>query len=106
MDFDVPEVIADQSRLIQVFVNLIGNARKFTEHGSIKVHIKRYGKSKIECNMVDTGIGIADEAKPKIFKKFYQAPRKELKQAARSRNGTRARHIKRHSQAPRGQDGI
>ncbi len=81
VDFDVPEVEADPNRLIQVFVNLIGNAIKFTDKGGISVSIKRYGKKndprvKVEIN--DTGVGISKEYKNKLFKKFYQVKRETL----------------------------
>lgn len=78
VESDVPKINADPNRLMQVFVNLIGNALKFTEKGSIKVHIFRKNKNKIECDIIDTGIGINEEDKRKIFKKFYQATKKEL----------------------------
>lgn len=78
IDYDVPKIDADPNRLMQVFVNLIGNALKFTEKGSISVHIFKKNKRKIECNIIDTGIGINDEDKHKIFKKFYQATKKGL----------------------------
>ncbi len=69
----VPQIDADPSRLIQVFVNLVGNSIKFTEKGSIKVNIKPKGRTKIECEVVDTGIGISDADRKHLFKKFYQA---------------------------------
>lgn len=78
VDYDVPPIIADPNRLIQVFVNLIGNSIKFTEKGGIDVHILRKSRKRIECKVSDTGIGISDEDKRKIFKKFYQAPKKDL----------------------------
>ncbi|MEM3827263.1 MAG: PAS domain-containing sensor histidine kinase [Candidatus Micrarchaeaceae archaeon] len=78
VDFDVPIIIADPNRLIQVFVNLIGNSIKFTEKGGIAVRISRKSKKRVECKVSDTGIGISDEDKRKIFKKFYQAPKREL----------------------------
>ena len=82
VDFDVPNVYADTNRIVQVMVNLIGNALKFTEKGSIKVHVYRNGKSKrartVRCDVTDTGIGISDDTRSKLFKKFYQAPKKEL----------------------------
>jgi signal transduction histidine kinase len=76
--FDVPKITADPNRLIQVFVNLIGNSVKFTEQGSIAVKVFKKSKRTIECDVVDTGIGIGDEDRHKIFKKFYEAPKKEL----------------------------
>ncbi|MGC8651822.1 MAG: ATP-binding protein [Candidatus Micrarchaeia archaeon] len=76
--FDTPKVYADPNRLIQVFVNLIGNAIKFTEKGSITVKIYRKGSKYIQCDVVDTGIGISEEDKHKLFRKFYEAPKRGL----------------------------
>ena len=76
--FDVPEITADINRLIQVFVNLIGNAVKFTETGGITVEIERKSKKSVKCSIIDTGIGINPEDQRQLFKKFYQAPKKEL----------------------------
>jgi signal transduction histidine kinase len=76
--YDVPKITADPNRLIQVFVNLIGNAVKFTEQGGITVKVFKRSKKTVECDVIDTGIGISDEDKRKIFKKFYEAPKKGL----------------------------
>ena len=76
--FDVPKIVADPNRLIQVFVNLIGNSVKFTEKGSIAVKVFKKSKRTVECDVIDTGIGISDDDKHKIFKKFYEAPKKDL----------------------------
>ena len=59
-------VIADYGRIIQVFVNLIGNSIKFTEKGSITVEIRtrmtKKGKpTAVECSVIDTGIGVSEE---------------------------------------------
>ncbi|MDE1846239.1 MAG: PAS domain-containing protein [Candidatus Micrarchaeota archaeon] len=77
VEYDVGEVSMDPNRIIQVFINLIGNALKFTEHGSISVHIFKKGKS-IRVEVKDTGIGIGREDQRKLFRKFYQVNRKEL----------------------------
>ncbi len=74
IDYNVPEIEADPNRLIQVFVNLIGNAIKFTENGSIDVSVTRKGKN-VRVEVKDTGIGIGKEDKSKLFKKFYQIRR-------------------------------
>ncbi|MGC8495949.1 MAG: ATP-binding protein [Candidatus Micrarchaeia archaeon] len=76
--FDVPKVFIDPNRVIQVFVNLIGNSIKFTEKGGIKVKIYKKGRKYIQCDVIDTGIGISEEDKHKIFRKFYEAPKKGL----------------------------
>ncbi len=81
VDFDVPKISADPNRLIQIFVNLIGNSIKFTEKGSIKVHVSRKNKRSIICAITDTGIGIAEDDKKKLFRrKFYEATKKALVQ--------------------------
>ncbi|HVC58318.1 MAG TPA: ATP-binding protein [Candidatus Acidoferrales bacterium] len=77
--FDVPAVTADQNRLIQVFVNLIGNSIKFTNSGgSIKVEVSNKSKGVVVCKVVDTGIGISIDDQRKLFRKFYEAPKKGL----------------------------
>ncbi len=74
VDQEVPGITADPNRLIQVFSNLISNAIKFTEKGSITVKVYRKGRS-VRVDVTDTGIGISREDKTKIFKKFYQLKR-------------------------------
>ncbi len=80
LDYSVPVVQADPNRLIQVLVNLVGNAIKFTEHGSIGIKIARAGKKSkfVKVEVIDTGSGISKEDKGKLFKKFYQLQRKGL----------------------------
>ena len=77
IDYNVPKIQADPNRLIQIFANLIGNAVKFTEKGSIKVNIIKRGKN-VRIEVIDTGIGISKEDKAKLFRKFYQLQRKGL----------------------------
>ena len=75
---DLPAVLlGDEGRLRQVFFNLIGNAVKFTERGSVTVEI---GTRLIDDEQVelvaavrDTGIGIAADALPGLFERFKQA---------------------------------
>ncbi len=86
VDYNVPSVQIDPNKMIQVFVNLIGNAIKFTEKGSIGVHISMKSARKICCVVQDTGVGISEEDKKKLFRKFYQSQRKEL--ARRNNEGT------------------
>ena len=80
VDPDVPKtLIGDTTRLRQVLVNLLGNATKFTENGEIhlKVRTAMLDEAKKQCQVEfalhDTGIGIADEAKERLFQAFTQA---------------------------------
>ena len=70
-------VRGDASRLRQVLFNLIGNALKFTHHGSVAVSLsqREMGATHIELTVAvrDTGIGIPLEAMPKLFDRFSQA---------------------------------
>lgn len=68
-------VVGDPYRLKQVLYNLINNAVKFTEHGGIRVILKAIinrGNAEIRLIIEDTGIGITDKNKDKIFEPFKQ----------------------------------
>ena len=67
-------VLGDPDRLAQVLFNLIGNAIKFTSVGTVTLKIQRGSKSddSIRFTVVDTGIGIAKEKIPDLFKPFSQ----------------------------------
>jgi signal transduction histidine kinase/ActR/RegA family two-component response regulator len=75
---EVPaRVVADPMRLRQVLVNLLGNALKFTERGSVTLTVESRGGDDgdlvIEFAVRDTGIGIAPEKQRAIFQAFSQA---------------------------------
>jgi len=68
---------ADPGQLEQVIINLAGNAVKFTERGSVTVHVTSQGETdnrvRLKFSVRDTGIGIAPEAQARIFESFTQA---------------------------------
>lgn len=68
----IPPVRADATRLRQILLNLIGNAVKFTDAGSVRV-CARETDAGIEIAVQDTGIGIPEEALGHIFEEFRQA---------------------------------
>lgn len=70
-------VVGDPARLRQVFLNLLTNAIKFTEVGYVAVLVEGDAvdgqRTKLKVRIEDTGIGISDEAKSRLFQKFQQA---------------------------------
>ena len=68
---DLPAVDADENRLQQILHNLVGNAIKFTERGSVSVGARARG-ARIEIEVADTGIGIAPDRQQAIFEPFEQ----------------------------------
>lgn len=71
IDENLPKIWADENRLIQIFHNLLGNAVKFTEQGSITVSAKENG-SFVEICIEDTGIGVPGDKFDTIFNSFEQ----------------------------------
>jgi PAS domain S-box-containing protein len=73
--FPLPkEIEADAVRIKQILCNLIGNAIKFTDHGSITVEVKfNIEESKLHFSIIDTGIGIPKEQQKKIFEHYQQS---------------------------------
>jgi len=68
----LPKIIGDRDKLIQVLVNLLNNAIKFTpKDGNITVKTSAKDKQ-VEVKVKDTGIGIAQQDLDKVFDKFYQ----------------------------------
>ncbi|HET7774180.1 MAG TPA: PAS domain-containing protein, partial [Burkholderiaceae bacterium] len=65
-------ILADAQRLRQVFINLLGNALKFTERGEICLAL-RAEAGRVHCSVRDTGIGMTDEQMARIFEPFVQA---------------------------------
>jgi len=65
------QITGDYDRLVQVFVNLIGNALKFTSEGEIRIRT-RMVDGHPEIKVIDTGIGIPAEELDQIFDKFHQ----------------------------------
>ncbi len=70
------EVLSDGVRLRQILLNLVGNAVKFTQQGSVSVHVQavvRGGEPALSMAVVDTGIGIPADKVESVFEPFSQA---------------------------------
>jgi two-component system, sensor histidine kinase RpfC len=75
---DVPFLLyGDEQHLRQILINIISNAIKFTKKGSIEIYVHRIpssdGKTKLKFEVIDTGVGIAEQGKLTLFDKFTQA---------------------------------
>ena len=68
----LPEVVGDWESLIRVMLNLISNAVKFTERGSVTCQA-RQRNGEIVVSVIDTGVGIAAADHARVFEKFAQA---------------------------------
>ena len=72
---NLPKIYVDRVRIRQVVLNLLSNAAKFTDAGSISLCIYRMVKNEESCicfAVTDTGIGIAEEDRDKVFEAFRQ----------------------------------
>ena len=71
-----PFILADEGKIRQVLINLVGNAIKFTERGHIKLHVALSQRSEnkpwFSASVEDTGQGISDEEQKKLFQSFSQ----------------------------------
>ena len=75
----IPIGRGDERRLTQVLLNLVGNAIKFTDHGSVDISARMVDAS-FEIAVKDTGPGIAPEDQRKIFEEFQQVDNSSTRQ--------------------------
>ena len=68
---DLPPVFCDRTRIREVVLNLLSNAGRFTERGGVHVRARRE-RNDIVVSVADTGPGIADEDKDRLFQRFQQ----------------------------------
>ncbi len=82
------EVVSDRNRLQQILINLVGNALKFTEKGSIVISVEKIDETREKCDMriliKDSGIGLSLEEATKIFHPYVQVDKCQ----SRSRKGS------------------
>jgi signal transduction histidine kinase len=79
LSLDLPEgvsVKADETRLGQVLVNLVGNAIKYTKQGNVSVTLSR-DQFHAQIRVSDSGIGISAEEQKNLFQKFYRVKNKD-----------------------------
>jgi signal transduction histidine kinase len=78
---NLPPVLADQDRITQVLINLVGNAMQYTpEGGQVTILSRRHG-DEIHISVVDTGTGIPTEHIQHLFTRFYRVDKSRSRQA-------------------------
>jgi len=68
----LPPAQIDDNKTRQVVMNFIDNAIYYTTHGQVTVKLKQTGNA-VRLEVIDTGIGVPDDARKKLFTKFYRA---------------------------------
>jgi signal transduction histidine kinase/ActR/RegA family two-component response regulator len=66
------QIMTDPTRLKQILLNLVGNAVKFTERGSVTVRLCGHDTGRLQFVVIDTGIGLTEEQRGCLFKAFSQ----------------------------------
>jgi PAS domain S-box-containing protein len=81
IEHGLPLITCDRDRIVQVVINLLSNALKFTDNGSVTVRATKIGETDgisgsaqefIRVSIIDTGIGIAEKDRNDVFEKFKQ----------------------------------
>jgi signal transduction histidine kinase len=69
---DLPVITGDKDRLVQVVVNLLSNAQKFTNKGSVHCSVEQTNIHTVKVCVADTGVGINEKDIHAVFEKFKQ----------------------------------
>jgi signal transduction histidine kinase/CheY-like chemotaxis protein len=74
VDENLPShVVLDPGRVGQILSNLVGNAIKFTDRGTVRLEAARVAEDRLAISVADTGIGIPESARAQVFEEFSQA---------------------------------
>jgi histidine kinase len=91
---NLPEVLADQDRITQILINLVGNALQYTPSGGLVSVSATEFEDKVQIRVQDTGIGIPSEHLPHVFTRFYRVDKSRSRAGGGSGIGlTIAKHF-------------
>jgi signal transduction histidine kinase len=80
LERDLPLAMVDRARLVQILINLLSNANKYTpEGGSIKITGARVG-STLRVAVQDTGIGLPEDEQAQLFSQFFRSEQPEARE--------------------------
>jgi PAS domain S-box-containing protein len=68
-----PFIYGDSVRFRQILTNLIANAIKFTASGCVRVELRLKDDAMLSCHVIDSGIGVQESVRERIFEAFFQA---------------------------------
>lgn len=74
-----PYIMADETKLRKVFINIVGNAFKYTKKGEVKIKLMN-DRNKLEIRVSDSGIGMTEEERKHLFEKFYSVRNDKTKE--------------------------
>ena len=72
LDPEIPDIQTDGLRLKQILLNLVSNAIKLTDFGSVQICVRKRSESQMCISVVDTGLGLSEQDQRKIFEPFTQ----------------------------------
>src|SRR5947208_1421964 len=81
---DLPLVVADANAILQVLINLLSNARKYSPGGGTIVVEAKVRDNAVEVSIRDHGLGIPADALPRLFSKFYRVPNSDRRRISGS----------------------
>jgi signal transduction histidine kinase len=70
---DLPQLYLDRHRIIQVLLNLLANAYKYTVEGGATVRVSRVNPHTVQIEISDTGLGMTEEEQTHVFERFFRA---------------------------------
>jgi signal transduction histidine kinase len=73
VDETIGSLFSDQDKIKQIVLNLLSNAAKFTQAGSILLRVEKINEENVSISVTDSGIGISEEALGRVFEEFQQA---------------------------------
>jgi PAS domain S-box-containing protein len=73
LPLDMPTILGDRDRVIQILTNLVSNAYQYTKPGGTITVTARHTGSMVQTDVADTGIGIAKEDQAKVFERFFRS---------------------------------
>jgi two-component system sensor histidine kinase VicK len=84
IESDLPRLYLDRHRIIQVLLNLLTNAYKYTVEGGARVKVSRVNQHTVQIEISDTGLGMTEEEQTHVFERFFRAKHEMVQKVAGS----------------------